>query len=152
MIHKGAQRTQMVQRITQYHKAIPKPYPTIPFPNHTLYSREDPRPLVTTSSAIMIVVHFEKISTLYPRIVISSLIRRLENLIFAIFYTSFGVWPRYHYMPLPRSTLDCMSCFTIGFPFLDITQYPQAPFIVAKVFPCWISHNILKPLLHLAAL
>jgi hypothetical protein len=34
-----------------------KPYSTIPVPNHTLYSREDPRPLITASSAIIIVVH-----------------------------------------------------------------------------------------------
>jgi hypothetical protein len=31
-------------------------------PNHTNYSREDPRPLITVSSAIMIVVHFAKIA------------------------------------------------------------------------------------------
>jgi hypothetical protein len=59
MIHKGAQRA---QRITRYHKAIPKPYPSTPFPNHTLYSREDPRSLVTTSSTFMIVVHFAKVA------------------------------------------------------------------------------------------
>jgi hypothetical protein len=40
--------------------------------------------LVTTSSAIMIVIHYAEVSTLYPRIVISSLIERLENLIFDI--------------------------------------------------------------------
>jgi hypothetical protein len=49
-----------------------KPYPTITFPNHTLYSREDLRPLVTTSSTIMIVVHSTEVSTLYPHVVISS--------------------------------------------------------------------------------
>jgi hypothetical protein len=63
MIYKGAQRA---QRITRYHKAIPKSYPIIPFPNHTRYSREDPRPLVNASSAIMIVVHFAKVNALYP--------------------------------------------------------------------------------------
>jgi hypothetical protein len=41
-------------------------------------------------------------------------------------------------MPLQRSTLDRMSCFALGFPLLDITQYPQAPFTVAKVSLCWI--------------
>jgi hypothetical protein len=45
---------------------------TIPFLNHTLYSREDPRPLVTASSAIMTVVDFAKDSTMYLRVVISS--------------------------------------------------------------------------------
>jgi hypothetical protein len=81
-----------------------KPYPTIPFSNHTLYSREDPRPLVTACSIIMIVVHSTEVSTLYPCIVISSLAERLENILFASLYTSFGVWPRDHYMPLQRST------------------------------------------------
>jgi hypothetical protein len=45
-----------------------------------------------------------------------------------------------------------MSYFALGFPLLDITQYPQAPFTVAKIFPCWISHNTLRPILLLAAL
>jgi hypothetical protein len=99
MIHKGA------QRITQYHKVVPKPYPTIPFSNHTLYSREDPRPLVIAISAIMIVVHSIEVSTLYPRVVISSLLGWLENLLFTIFYTSFGVWPIDHYTSLQRSTI-----------------------------------------------
>jgi hypothetical protein len=35
-------------------------------------SREDPRPLVTASSVIMIVVHSVEVSTLYPRVLISS--------------------------------------------------------------------------------
>jgi hypothetical protein len=66
------------QRVTKGTKdhTIPqsctKPYPTIPFPNHTLYSREDPRPLVTTSLVIMIVIHSIEVSTMYPRVVISS--------------------------------------------------------------------------------
>jgi hypothetical protein len=42
-------------------------------PNHTIKSKEDPRPLVTASTTIMIVIHFVKVSTLYPRVVISSL-------------------------------------------------------------------------------
>jgi hypothetical protein len=49
-----------------------EPYPAILFPNRTHYSREDPRPLVTASSAIMIVVHSVEVSTMYPRIVILS--------------------------------------------------------------------------------
>jgi hypothetical protein len=63
-------------------------------------------------------------STLYPRVVISLLAKRLENLLFAILYTSFGVWPRDHYMPLQRLTPDRLSCFAIGFPLLGITLYP----------------------------
>jgi hypothetical protein len=42
--------------------------------------------------------------TLYLWVVISLLRGRLENLIFAILYTSFGVWHRNHYMLLQRST------------------------------------------------
>jgi hypothetical protein len=76
MIHKGAKGA---QRITQYHKAIPKPFRTIPFWNHTLYSREDPRLLAIASSAMMIVVHFAKFSSLYQGVVISSLTGRLEK-------------------------------------------------------------------------
>jgi hypothetical protein len=53
---------------------------------------------------IMIVVHFGNVSALYPRVVISSLRGRLKNLIFVILYTSFGVWPRDHYMSFQRST------------------------------------------------
>jgi hypothetical protein len=53
----------------------------------------------------MIVEHFAKFGTLYPCIVISLLIGRLENLLFAILYTSFSVWPRDHYMSLQRFTI-----------------------------------------------
>jgi hypothetical protein len=73
-------------------------------PNHTNYSKEDPIPRVTTSSAIMIVVHFAKVSALYPRVVISSLAKRLEKPPFCHSYTSFGAWPSDHYMPLQRPT------------------------------------------------
>jgi hypothetical protein len=53
----------------------------------------------------MIVVYFAKASALYPRIVISSLAERLENLIFVILYTSFGVWLGDHYIPLQMYTI-----------------------------------------------
>jgi hypothetical protein len=86
-------------------------------------------------------------SVLYPRVVISLLAKRIYKPSFYHSYTSFGVWPRDHYMPLQR--LDCMSCFTIGFPLLGTTEYPQAPFVVAKVFPYWVQQNTLRPLLHL---
>jgi hypothetical protein len=55
-------------------------------------------------------------------------------------------------MPLQRLTLNCMSCFAIGFPLLGTTEYPKAPFTVANVSPYWIQQNTLRPLLHLAAL
>jgi hypothetical protein len=90
--------------------------------------------------------------TLYPRVLISSLDKQLESLLFAILYSSFGVWPWDHYMPLQRLTPDRLSCFAIGFPLLGITLYPQTPFAIAKVSLCWVSLCTLRPLLHLAVL
>jgi hypothetical protein len=58
--------------------------------------------------AVMIVVHFAKVSTLYPRVVISSLVKRLEKPPFCHSYTSFGAWPRDPYMLLQRFTTGCM--------------------------------------------
>jgi hypothetical protein len=43
-------------------------------------------------------------SALYPRVLISSLVERLEKPPFFHSYTSFGIWPRDHYMSLQRST------------------------------------------------
>jgi hypothetical protein len=56
----------------------------------------------------MTVIHFAKISTLYPRVVISSLAKRLEKPPFCHSYTSFGVWPRDHYMLLQKFTMGHM--------------------------------------------
>jgi hypothetical protein len=50
-----------------------------------------------------------------------------------------GVRPGDHYMPLERLTLDHMSSFAIGFPLLGTTEYPQTPFVVAKVSQNWIQ-------------
>jgi hypothetical protein len=108
LTHKGAQRVTKDTKGTKDHtipQSYTEPYTTIPFPNSTIYSREDPRPLVTTSSAIMIVVHSTDVSTLYPRVVISSLAERLEKPPFCQDYTFFGVWPRDHYMLFQRSTI-----------------------------------------------
>jgi hypothetical protein len=44
-------------------------------------------------------------SAMYPRLVISSLVKRLEKPTFCHSYTSFGAWPRDHYMPLQMSTI-----------------------------------------------
>jgi hypothetical protein len=55
-------------------------------------------------------------------------------------------------MPLQRLTLDRMSSFAICLPLLGMTEYPQAPFVVAKVSQCWVQQNTLRPLLHLATL
>jgi hypothetical protein len=75
----------------------------------------------------MIVVHFTKVSTLYPRVVISSPGKRLGNLLFAILYSFFGVWPRDHYMLLQRFILGVSSCFATNLP-------PWAPLAVLR-FP-----------------
>jgi hypothetical protein len=56
----------------------------------------------------MIVVHFTKVSTLHPRVVISSLAKRLEKTFFCHSYTFFGVCPKDHYMPLQRFTMGRM--------------------------------------------
>jgi hypothetical protein len=72
LIHEGAQRVTKGTKDHTVPQSCTKPYPTIPFPNHTLYSREDLRLLLTASLAILIVVHIAEVSTLYPHIVISS--------------------------------------------------------------------------------
>jgi hypothetical protein len=59
----------------------------------------------------MIVIQFAKVSTLYPRLVISSLAKRLEKPPFCHSYTSFGVWSRDHYMLLQRFTMGRMPSF-----------------------------------------
>jgi hypothetical protein len=56
----------------------------------------------------MTVIHFAKESTLYPQVVISSLAKRQEKPHFCHSYTSFGVWPRDHYMSLQRFTMARM--------------------------------------------
>jgi hypothetical protein len=56
----------------------------------------------------MAVVHFAKVSVLYPRVAISLLAKQLEKPIFFHSYTSFDVWPRDHYMLLQRFTMGCM--------------------------------------------
>jgi hypothetical protein len=61
--------------------------------------------------AIMTVVHIAKVSTLYPRVVISSLAKQLEKAPFYHSYTSFGAWPRDHYMSLQRFTMGRMPSF-----------------------------------------
>jgi hypothetical protein len=59
----------------------------------------------------MIVVHFAKVSALYPRVVISLLAKRLEKRPFCQSYTSFCAWPRDHYMSLQRFTIGRMPSF-----------------------------------------
>jgi hypothetical protein len=73
------------------------------------HSKEDPRSLITIR---MIVVHFTKISTLYPHVVISSLAKRLEKPPFCHSYTSFGACTNDHDMSLQRFTMGRMPRFT----------------------------------------
>jgi hypothetical protein len=78
----------------------------------------------------MIVVHFTKVSTLYPRVVISSLTKRLEKPHFYHSYISFGVWPRDHYMTLQRFTIGRM----LGLPkVVRDTTAPLAPYEPRRV-------------------
>jgi hypothetical protein len=56
----------------------------------------------------MTVMHFAKVSVLYSRVVISLLAKRLEKPTFYHSYTSFGAWPRDHYMSLQRFTMGRM--------------------------------------------
>jgi hypothetical protein len=58
--------------------------------------------------AVMTVVHFLWCMALYPRVVISLLAKQLEKPPFCHSYTSFGVWPRDHYMPSQRFTMGHM--------------------------------------------
>jgi hypothetical protein len=83
----------------------------------------------------MIVVHFVAVSALYPRIVISSLARRLDNLLFATLYTSFGVWPRDHYMLLKGLQQEyAMLCYSF------LTKSPTCSANVSKQRP--LLHHV----------
>jgi hypothetical protein len=65
---------------------------------------------------------------MYPRVVISSLTKRLEKPPFCHSYTSFGAWPRDHYLLLKRPTkLVCHA-------FLRIIEQ-MVPACSAKVSP-----------------
>jgi hypothetical protein len=57
----------------------------------------------------MTIIHFAKVSALYPRVLISLLAKRLEKLHFCHSYTSFGVWLRDHYMSLQMFTMGHMT-------------------------------------------
>jgi hypothetical protein len=50
--------------------------------------KEDSRPLITVSTTVMTVIHFVKVSIMYPRVVILSLAKRLEKPSFCHSYTS----------------------------------------------------------------
>jgi hypothetical protein len=56
----------------------------------------------------MTVVHFAKVSALYPQVVISSLAKQLEKPPLCYSYTSFGARRRDHYMSLQSFTMGCM--------------------------------------------
>jgi hypothetical protein len=84
--------------------------------------------------AVKTVVHFAKVSTLYPRVVTSSLAKRWEKPPFFHSYTSFGVWPRDHYMPLQRFTMGRMlglakvvRCTIAMLRFLGVVRGTKTP-------------------------
>jgi hypothetical protein len=80
----------------------------------------------------MTVVHFAKVGALYQQIVISSLAKQLEKPPFCHSYTSFGVWPRDHYMQLQRFTMGRMlglakvaCCTIVLLRFLRVVMVPR---------------------------
>jgi hypothetical protein len=71
----------------------------------------------------MTVVHFVKVSALYPRVVISLLAKRLEKPPFCHSYTSFGAWPRDHYMSLQRFTMGrIVGTLRTGYPHVQASS------------------------------
>jgi hypothetical protein len=111
------------------------PHP-IPFP--LIKTKEDLIPLVTLSMAIMTVVHFAKISTLYPRVVISSLAKWLEKPSFCHSYTSSGVWHRDQYMPLQRITM----CHMPGLAKVVHSTIAMVRFSGVVAVPWWLLHHV----------
>jgi hypothetical protein len=83
----------------------------------------------------MTFVQFIKVSAPYPRVVIPLLANRLEPP-FCHSYTTFGVWPKDHYMPLQKFTMDRMPslanvvCGTIAMlRFLGLVHGTMAPLV-----------------------
>jgi hypothetical protein len=64
---------------------------------------------------------------MYPRVVIPSLAKRLEKLPFCHSYTSFGVWPSDHYMPLQRFTMGPWQAWMSNYANSS-TMTPLAPY------------------------
>jgi hypothetical protein len=95
----------------------------------------------------MTVVHFAKISVLYPWVVISSLAKQLEKHHFCQSYTSFGVWPKDHYKLLQRFTMSRMPglakvvCGTIPMlRFAGVVYGTTTP--LAPCEPRWVTMPI----------
>jgi hypothetical protein len=93
----------------------------------------------------MTVVHFVKISVLYPRVVISSLAMRLKKPPFCHSYTSFGARHRDDYMSLQRFTIGRMpglakvACSTIAllrFPMMGLDDNYANSGIMTPLAPC----------------
>jgi hypothetical protein len=86
----------------------------------------------------MIVVHIAKVSALYPRVVISSLAKRLEKPHFCHSYTSFDVWPRDDYMLLQMFTMGRMpSLAKVVFSTIVLLRFPR---VVTVPWP--LSHRV----------
>jgi hypothetical protein len=110
---------------------------------------------------VMIVLHFAKVSTPYPRVVISSLAKQLKKHLFWHSYTSFSVWPRDHYMSLQSFTMGRMPllakvvCGTIAMlRFPGVVHSTTAPLALCEhgrvIMP--ISHSSEQGLLPTASL
>jgi hypothetical protein len=77
-------------------------------------------------------------STMYPRVVISSLAKRLAKPPFCHSYTFFSVWPRDHYIPLQMSTTEACHAF-LRFPTKALRAVLSIP---DKGLSCtmWVRH------------
>jgi hypothetical protein len=85
----------------------------------------------------MTVVHFAKVSALYPRVVISSLAKWLEKPPFFHSSTCFGVWHRDHYMPLQRFTIGRMpSCANVVCSIIALLRFPGSHGTMTPLAPC----------------
>jgi hypothetical protein len=95
---------------------------------HILYSREDPRPLITASSTIMIFVHFAKVSARYPCILISSLVAWVENLLFCHSLHFLWCMAQRTLHVITNVYYRSMSCFATVSPSkapLAVLKFPQ---------------------------
>jgi hypothetical protein len=76
--------------------------------------------------------------------VILLLAKRLENLLFAIYYTSFGIWIKDHYISLQKFTMAHMSSFakivnstTAMLRFSGVIRGTMAPLVLCRLG--WIT-------------
>jgi hypothetical protein len=74
---------------------------------------------------------------MYPRVVISSLAKRLEKPHFCHSYTSFGVRPRDHYMLLQRFTMGRMPGLAkLVHSTIALLRFPRESWYHGPLAPC----------------